>query len=86
MKNNLLYEYQKNLGLEVRKKRLQMRLTQKELGKKLNITHEWVNKIENGKAKKISLDLVFSIIENLELQLNPSHFNTENNEHSEQCR
>jgi transcriptional regulator with XRE-family HTH domain len=80
MKNNMLNEYQKNLGLEVRKKRLQLRLTQKELGKKLSITHEWVNKIERGKANKISLDLVFNIIEKLELEFNPLILNIQNHE------
>jgi len=80
MKNNMLNEYQKNLGLEVRKKRLQLRLTQKELGDKLSITHEWVNKIERGKANKISLDLVFNIIEKLELEFNPSILNIQNHE------
>jgi len=69
MQNNILI-YQKNLGLAVRKKRLQLGLTQKELAEKLSITHEWVNKIENGKANKISLDLVFKLHEELDIESN----------------
>lgn len=67
MENNSLKNYQKNLGIEVRFKRKLLGLTQKELAQKLNITHEWVNKIERFKANKISSDLIFKITDFLNI-------------------
>lgn len=67
MENNSLKIYQKNLGIEVRYKRKMLGLTQKQLAEKLNITHEWVNKIERFKADKISSDLIFKITDILNI-------------------
>lgn len=57
------------IGEKVKFFRLQKKLTQKELASKIGITHEWVCKIERGKAKNITFSLLISISKNLDVKL-----------------
>ena len=57
------------IGEKVKFFRLQKKLTQKELASKIGITHEWVCKIERGKAKNITFSLLVSISKNLDVKL-----------------
>jgi transcriptional regulator with XRE-family HTH domain len=57
------------IGEKVKFFRLQKKLTQKELALKIGITHEWVCKIERGKAKNITFSLLVSISKNLDVKL-----------------
>jgi transcriptional regulator with XRE-family HTH domain len=57
------------IGEKIKFFRLQKKLTQKELALKIGITHEWVCKIERGKAKNITFSLLVSISKNLDVKL-----------------
>jgi transcriptional regulator with XRE-family HTH domain len=57
------------IGEKVKFFRLQKKLTQKELALKIGVTHEWVCKIERGKAKNITFSLLVSISKNLDVKL-----------------
>ena len=57
------------IGEKVKFFRLQKKLTQKELASKIGITHEWVCKIERGKANNITFSLLISISKNLDVKL-----------------
>jgi DNA-binding Xre family transcriptional regulator len=57
------------IGEKVKFFRLQKKLTQKEIDLKIGITHEWVCKIERGKAKNITFSLLVSISKNLDVKL-----------------
>lgn len=56
------------IGERVKHHRLKRKLTQKELAEKIGVTHEWVCKIERGKAN-ITLSLLLSIADNLNIEL-----------------
>lgn len=55
----------KAFGNKVKHGRKSVKLTQKELAEKVGVTHEWVCKIEKGKAKSISFTLIEKISEAL---------------------
>lgn len=65
MKNTML-----QVGERIKSLRLQNKLTQKELAEKVGVTHEWICKIERGKAKNITISLLNSIVDNLESNFN----------------
>jgi transcriptional regulator with XRE-family HTH domain len=65
MKNTML-----QVGERIKSLRLQNKLTQKELAEKVGVTHEWICKIERGKAKNITVSLLTSIVDNLESNFN----------------
>lgn len=58
-----------SFGLKVKEARNKANLSQKELGEKIGITHEWVCKIEKGKAKVISMPLIDKISEVLDMKM-----------------
>jgi transcriptional regulator with XRE-family HTH domain len=58
------------VGERIKNLRLQNKLTQKELANKVGVTHEWICKIERGKAKNITISLLNSIVDNLESNFN----------------
>jgi transcriptional regulator with XRE-family HTH domain len=55
-------------GDSVRKARKEAKLTQKQLADKVGITHEWICKIEKGKANAISSSLMESIAKALDMK------------------
>lgn len=57
------------IGQRVKSLRLNKKLTQRELAEKIGITHEWVCKIERGKANNITFSLLLSIAEKLDVKL-----------------
>ncbi len=65
MKNTML-----QVGERIKSLRIQNKLTQKELANKVGVTHEWICKIERGKAKNITISLLNSIVDNLESNFN----------------
>jgi len=65
MKNTML-----QVGERIKNLRLKNKLTQKELANKVGVTHEWICKIERGKAKNITISLLNSIVDNLESNFN----------------
>jgi transcriptional regulator with XRE-family HTH domain len=58
------------VGERIKNLRLKNKLTQKELANKVGVTHEWICKIERGKAKNITISLLNSIVDNLESNFN----------------
>lgn len=58
-----------SIGNNVKFHRRNKRLTQKELANKIGVTHEWICKIERGKANNITLSLLSSIANNLDVDL-----------------
>lgn len=58
------------VGERIKSLRIQNKLTQKELANKVGVTHEWICKIERGKAKNITISLLNSIVDNLESNFN----------------
>lgn len=58
-----------NIGKRVKLFRMKKKLTQKELADKIGVTHEWICKIERGKANNITLSLLNSIADKLEVGL-----------------
>jgi transcriptional regulator with XRE-family HTH domain len=56
------------IGCNIKNLRLQNKLTQKELADKVGVSHEWICKIERGKAKNITLSLLNSIADNLHVE------------------
>lgn len=58
-----------NIGKRVKLFRIKKKLTQKELADKIGVTHEWICKIERGKANNITLSLLNSIADKLEVGL-----------------
>jgi transcriptional regulator with XRE-family HTH domain len=55
----------KAFGNKVKHGRKEAKLTQRELAEKVGVTHEWVCKIEKGKANSISFTLIAKISEAL---------------------
>lgn len=58
------------VGERIKSLRLQKKLTQRELAEKVGVTHEWICKIERGKANNITVSLLTSIVDNLESNFN----------------
>jgi transcriptional regulator with XRE-family HTH domain len=57
-----------NIGEKIKSARKSANLTQKELADKVGITHEWICKIEKGKASSISFSLIEKIMKELKLE------------------
>lgn len=53
----------------IREKRLNMKMTQKELARKLRVDKSYISKIENKQISNISLNLVFRICNILEIDI-----------------
>lgn len=58
-----------SFGVKVKEARTKAKMTQKELAEKVGITHEWVCKIEKGKAKVISMTLIDKISNSLDMKM-----------------
>ena len=65
---NTSKEFLVKFGEVVKSKRLNKKLTQKELAEKVGVSHEWICKIEKAKAKTISLNLIHTIKQHLEIK------------------
>lgn len=65
---NTSKEFLLKFGEVVKKERNKQNLTQRELADKVGVSHEWICKIEKGKANTISLNLLHTIKEKLGLQ------------------
>jgi transcriptional regulator with XRE-family HTH domain len=57
----------KVFGMSVRDARKKNNLTQKELAERMGVTHEWICKIEKGKATRLSIDLIDKITNELDI-------------------
>lgn len=53
----------KNMGQRIRQKRLEMGLTQEELGQKLGIKKSAISKIEKGEVKAIDRDYIAKMVQ-----------------------
>lgn len=61
LSENTSKEFISKFGEVVKKERLNKKFTQKELAEKVGVSHEWICKIEKGKARTISLNLIHTI-------------------------
>lgn len=52
----------KNMGKRIREKRIELGLTQEELGEKLGIKKSMISKIENGEIKAIDRDYLAKMV------------------------
>ena len=68
LSENTSKEFLVKFGEVVKKQRVIKNLTQKELAKQVGVSHEWICKIEKGKAKTISLNLIYKVKEYLEIK------------------
>jgi transcriptional regulator with XRE-family HTH domain len=57
------------IGENIKKHRLKAKITQKELADKIGVTHFWICKIEKGKHKNTTINLLLSISEELKIDL-----------------
>ena len=53
----------------IREKRLNMKMTQKELARKLRVDKSYISKIENKQINNISLSLILKLSKILELDI-----------------
>lgn len=53
----------------IREKRLNMKMTQKELARKLRVDKSYISKIENKQISNISLNLILKLFKILELDI-----------------
>lgn len=53
----------------IREKRLNMKMTQKELARKLRVDKSYISKIENKQINNISLNLILKLSKILELDI-----------------
>lgn len=67
MENNLTPLQQ--FGIKVKEYRKKANMTQKELAEKTGVTHEWICKIEKGKAKVISSSLIENLGKALDMNI-----------------
>jgi len=56
------------IGERIKIIRKSKKITQKELAEKVGVTHEWICKLENGKAN-VTLSLLNNIADNLTVEL-----------------
>lgn len=68
MKANTLSQYLVDYGKQVKSNRSLKKLTQKELAEQVGVSHEWICKIENGKVRTISLELMHLINDKLDIK------------------
>ena len=61
LSENTSKEFISKFGEVVKKERLNKKFTKKELAEKVGVSHEWICKIEKGKARTISLNLIHTI-------------------------
>ena len=68
-----------NIGENIKKHRLNAKITQKELAKKIGVTHCWICKLEKGKQNNTTLNLLIAISQELNINLNQLTSNYESN-------
>jgi transcriptional regulator with XRE-family HTH domain len=68
-----------NIGENIKKHRLNAKITQKELAKKIGVTHFWICKLEKGKQNNTTLNLLIAISEELNINLNQLTSNYDSN-------
>lgn len=68
-----------NIGENIKKHRLNAKITQKELAKKIGVTHFWICKLEKGKQNNTTLNLLIAISQELNINLNQLTSNYESN-------
>jgi transcriptional regulator with XRE-family HTH domain len=59
-----------NIGENIKRHRLNAKITQKELANKIGVTHFWICKLEKGKQNNTTLNLLIAISEELKISLN----------------
>jgi len=59
-----------NIGENIKRYRLNAKITQKELANKIGVTHFWICKLEKGKQNNTTLNLLIAISEELKISLN----------------
>ena len=59
-----------NIGENIKRYRLKAKITQKELAKKIGVTHYWVCKLEKGKQNNTTINLLIAISEEFKIDLN----------------
>jgi transcriptional regulator with XRE-family HTH domain len=64
MENDLI-----KIGANIKRYRLQAKITQKELAEKIGITHFWLCKLERGKQNNTTINLLIAISEELKIEL-----------------
>jgi transcriptional regulator with XRE-family HTH domain len=64
MENDLI-----KIGANIKRYRLQAKITQKELAEKIGITHFWLCKLEKGKQNNTTINLLIAISEELKINL-----------------
>lgn len=67
------------IGLDIKDARTKKGLTQKQLGDKVGVGHEWICRIEKGNASSISLSLLKKIGDKIGLDLKFSFHGTPTN-------
>jgi len=68
-----------NIGENIKKHRLNAKITQQELAKKIGVTHFWICKLEKGKQNNTTLNLLIAISEELNINLNQLTSNYDSN-------
>lgn len=58
------------IGKSIKRHRILANLTQKELADKIGVTHFWVCKLERGKQNNTTINLLISITNELNIDLN----------------
>lgn len=58
------------IGKNIKRHRILANLTQKELADKIGVTHFWVCKLERGKQNNTTINLLISITNELNIDLN----------------
>jgi transcriptional regulator with XRE-family HTH domain len=64
MKNDL-----EKIGENIKKFRLDAKITQKELANKIGVTHYWICKLERGKQNNTTINLLIAISQELKINL-----------------
>jgi transcriptional regulator with XRE-family HTH domain len=64
MENDLI-----KIGANIKRYRLQAKITQKELAEKIGITHFWLCKLEKGKQNNTTINLLIAISDELKIDL-----------------
>lgn len=59
----------KKIGENIKRFRLEAKITQKELANKIGITHYWVCKLERGKQNNTTINLLIAISQELKIEL-----------------
>ena len=59
----------KKIGENIKRFRLEAKITQKELADKIGVTHYWVCKLERGKQNNTTINLMIAISQELKIDL-----------------